>query len=168
MEFDSWTHFENPICSSRSSKSIDFLATKGTKDTKMFVLFVPFVAISLLFCASGSRFRELPCINRDIGLNFGQRVLLAPADPAVGELEWHHDTGNRTIIRIVPLRRDTPHCRSGVAYDASQQAGLLVEIECRDHAVSTGALNDINVPTLNRAGETDAPVWYGLLDPRRK
>src|SRR5438309_4660246 len=37
--------------------------------------------IPLLFCAARSWLRKLSGVNCDIGLNFGQRVLLPPADP---------------------------------------------------------------------------------------
>src|SRR5437867_3623011 len=91
-----------------------------------------------------------------------------PADPCICELERHHDSCYRTIIRIVPLRGNTPQRGGGVAYDASQQAGLFIEIERSDHTVSARALHDINIAAVNRVGKTDAPIRYGLLDSGRK
>src|SRR5207253_10564749 len=84
------------------------------------------------------------------------------------EFEWHHDTRYRTIVRVVPLRRNAAHRRSRIAYCARQQTCLLVEIEGGNHAGCAESLNDIHVAAVKSRGISDVPVGKRLPDTGRK
>src|SRR6516162_10857665 len=88
---------------------------------------------------------ELRSVNRDVRLIFGEDIFLLTADPAKGVFERHHHAGDRTVIRVVDLRRNPADRRGGIMDDTVEQPGLLIEIKSGEHAIVAVRLKDVDV-----------------------
>src|SRR3954469_2028664 len=117
---------------------------------------------------SERRFAKSRRVDRHVQLHVGELEIVAAVEPGERPAERELDSADVAVLGVVDLCRHAADRRSAVTHHSYEQTRSIVEVQRRQCAVRTVALDNGDVLVRDRRRWTDAQAGERLRNLRRE